>query len=340
MSADDLNEITQALVAPNKGILAADESYPTIEKRFTEVGVESTEDSRRMYRELLFTTEGIEGFISGVIMFDETLRLLSLAQDKPPAKLLEEKGIIPGIKVDKGAKDMAGFPGEKITEGLDDLRDRLAEYKKLGAKFTKWRAVITIGDGLPTDICIESNSEALARFAALSQEAGLVPIVEPEVVRDGGHDIKRGEEITYKTLKSVFAKLTNHRVKLDGMLLKPNMVTPGKDNREKASPKEVAEATLRCMREVVPSDVPGIVFLSGGQTAEEATANLNEMNKTKDNPWEISFSFSRALQNPVLKAWSGKGENIALAQKEFYKRARLSSLARKGEYKPEMEAEK
>lgn len=339
MPADELKKIAQALVAKNKGILAADESYPTIEKRFTEVGVESTEDSRRTYRELLFTTEGIEEFISGVIMFDETLRLPVLYQDKPPAKLLEEKGIIPGIKVDKGAKDMAGFSGEKITEGLDDLRNRLAEYKNLGAKFTKWRAVITIGDGLPTDICIESNSEALARFAALSQEAGLVPIVEPEVVRDGGHDIKRGEEVTYKTLKSVFAKLTNHRVKLDGMLLKPNMVTSGKDNRDKANPEVVAEATLRCMRGVVPSDVPGIVFLSGGQTSEEATANLNEMNKTKDNPWEISFSFSRALQNSVLKAWEGKEENIALAQKEFYKRARLNSLARNGEYRPEMEAE-
>jgi len=337
MVTDDLINTAKALVAPGKGILAADESFPTIEKRFGEVGVESTEGSRRTYRELLFTSEGIEGFISGVIMFDETLRQ---AQGKPFAKILEEKGIIPGIKVDKGAKDMAGFPGEKITEGLDDLRERLAEYKNLGAKFTKWRAVITIGDATPTDTCIDSNSEALARFAALSQEAGLVPIVEPEVVRDGGHDIKRAEEVTYKTLKSVFAKLVNHKVKLDGMLLKPNMVTPGKDNQQKANQLEVAEATLRCMREVVPSDVAGLVFLSGGQTAEEATANLNEMNKTKDLPWEISFSFSRALQNTVLKAWSGKEENIAAAQKEFYKRARLTSLARKGEYKPEMEAEK
>lgn len=337
MPADDLNKIAQALVAPGKGILAADESFPTIEKRFSEFGVTSTEETRRAYRELLFTTEGIEKFISGVIMFDETLRQ---AQGKPFVKILEEKGIIPGIKVDKGARDMAGFPGEKITEGLDDLRDRLAEYKNLGAKFTKWRAVITIGDATPTDTCLGSNSEALARFAALSQEAGLVPIVEPEVVRDGGHDIKRTEEVSYKTLKSVFAKLVNHRVKLDGMLLKPNMVTPGKDNQQDANPLEVAEATLRCMREVVPSDVPGIVFLSGGQTAEEATANLAEMNKTKDLPWEISFSFSRALQNTVLKAWSGKEENRTAAQKEFYKRARLLSLARKGEYKPEMEAEK
>ena len=340
MVVDELIKTAKALVSPGKGILAADESFPTIEKRFTEVGVESTEDSRRTYRELLFTTEGIEEFISGVIMFDETLRLATLSQSKPSAKILEEKGIIAGIKVDKGAKDMAGFPGEKITEGLDDLRERLSEYKNLGAKFTKWRAVITIGETTPTDTCIDSNSEALARFAALSQEAGLVPIVEPEVVRDGGHDIKRAEEVTYKTLKSVFAKLVNHKVKLDGILLKPNMVTPGKDNQQKANPLTVAEATLRCMREVVPSDVVGLVFLSGGQTPEEATANLAEMNKTKELPWEISFSFSRALQNPVLKACSGKEENIAAAQKEFYKRAKLNSLARKGEYIPEMEAEK
>lgn len=350
MPADDLKKIAQALVATNKGILAADESFPTIEKRFTEIGVESNEETRGDYRQLLFTTEGIEEFISGVIMFDETLRsfdklimvsnvepLATLSQGKSAAKILEEKGIIPGIKVDKGAKDMAGFPGEKITEGLDELRERLVEYKNLGAKFTKWRAVITIGEGIPTDTCIDSNSEALARFAALSQEAGLVPIVEPEVVRDGGHDIKRTEEVTYKTLKSVFAKLTNHRVKLNEMLLKPNMVTSGKDNRDKANPEVVAEATLRCMRGVVPAEVPGIVFLSGGQSAEEATANLNEMNKIKDLPWEISFSFSRALQNSVLKAWEGKEENKALAQKEFYKRAKLNSLARSGSYTTDME---
>jgi len=341
MPDSDLPEIAKKLVASGKGILAADESFPTIEKRFSEIGVESNEDNRRFYRQLLFTTEGIEEFISGVIMFDETAH--QSVRGKPFIKILEEKGIIPGIKVDMGAKDMANFPGETITEGLDGLRERLVEYKSLGAKFTKWRAVITIGEGIPTDTCINSNSEALARFAALSQEAGLVPIVEPEVARDGVHDFKKGEEVTYKTLKSVFNALDRHKVMLDGMLLKPNMVTPGKDYSEAANPQDVAVVTLRCMKEVVSQKVPGIVFLSGGQTPEEATVNLNEMNKQIKSPpagrqaWEISFSYGRALQNPVLKAWGGKAENAPVAQKEFYKRAKLNSLARKGLYTSDLE---
>jgi len=331
-----LPKIAKKLVAPGKGILAADESFPTIEKRFSEIGVESNEDNRRKYRQLLFMIDKVEEFISGVIMFDESIRQKT-DEGKLFPEVLSNKGIIPGIKVDMGTKDMANFPGEKISEGLDGLRERLVEYRNLGAKFTKWRAVITIGEGIPTDTCINSNSEALARFAALTQEAGLVPIVEPEVIRDGVHDIKKGEEVTYKTLKGVFNALGKHKIKLDSMLLKPNMVTSGKDNPEKENPEIVAAATLRCMREVVPPEVPGLVFLSGGQTPQEATANLNEMNKTKGNPWEISFSYGRALQNPVLVAWGGKEENKELAQKAFFKRAKLNSLARDGTYKTDME---
>jgi fructose-bisphosphate aldolase class I len=348
MPDSHLPEIAKKLVASGKGILAADESFPTIEKRFSEIGVESNEDNRRFYRQLLFTTDKVEEFISGVIMFDESIRQKT-DEGKLFTEVLNDKGIIPGIKVDMGAKDMANFPGEKITEGLDGLRERLVEYKNLGAKFTKWRAVITIGEepfgkaGIPTDTCINSNSEALARFAALSQEAGLVPIVEPEVIRDGVHDIKRGEEVTYKTLKSVFSTLDRHKVMLDGMLLKPNMVTPGKDYSEAASPQDVAAVTIKCVNEMVPQEVPGLVFLSGGQTPQEATTNLNEMNKQiKSLPagrqaWEISFSYGRALQNPVLKAWGGKAENISTAQKEFYKRAKLNGLARNGLYTTDLE---
>lgn len=333
-----LKEIAQALVAPGKGILAADESEGTIKKRFDTIGVESTEENRRSYREILFTTPGVEEFISGVIMFDETLRLSSLAQGKPPAKILEEKGIIPGIKVDKGAKDMAAFSGEKVTEGLDGLRERFEEYKNLGAKFSKWRAVITIGDGIPTQICIDSNSEALARFAALSQEAGLVPIVEPEVLMDGGHDIVKCEEVTYQTLKSVFSALSRHKVFLEGLLLKPNMILPGKDNG-KASPEQIADSTLRIFKEVVPVDLPGIVFLSGGQAPEEATLNLNALNVKDEGPWQLSFSYGRALQEPTLKAWGGNNDNREAAQKAFYHKAKMNSLARWGKYTPESEKE-
>lgn len=338
MPADELAQTAKALVSEGKGLLAADESFPTIARRFEAIKVESTEETRQAYRELLFTTEGIEEFISGVIMFDETLK-----QKTPDGKLfpevLEEKGIIPGIKVDKRAHPMANFPGEKITEGLDGLRERLVEYKKLGARFTKWRAVITIGKGIPTDTCIDSNSEALARLAALSQEAGLVPVVEPEVLRDGGHDIKRTEEVTYSTLKKVYGKLSNHKVNLSGVLLKPNMVTEGKDSKSKPSAEEVAEATLRVLREVVPSKVPGVVFLSGGQSPERATENLNAINKVGEVPWELSFSFARALQNPALEKWGGKKENEEAAQKAFYNRARLAGAARYGKYTPEMEKE-
>lgn len=339
-----LEETAKALVSPGKGILAADESTKTIEKRLSAVGLPSTEEIRRTYRQLLITTGGIEEFISGVIMFDETLRLATLAQGKPPAKILEEKGIIPGIKVDKGAVDMANFPREKITEGLDGLRERLSEYKSIGARFTKWRAVITIGEGLPaqagipTDICINSNSELLARFAAYSQEQDLVPIVEPEVLMDGGHDLKKCEEVTYQTLKSVFIALSRHKVYLPGMLLKPNMILPGKDN-EKAQPEQIADLTLRVFKEVVPQEVPGIVFLSGGQSPDEATLNLNAINIKDGGSWQLSFSFGRALQEPVLKIWQGKSENVEAAQREFYKRAKLNSLARTGAYAKEMEEE-
>ena len=331
-----LKSTAQALVAPGKGILAADESEGTIKKRFEGVGVESTEENRRSYRELLFTTPGVEEFISGVIMFDETLR--QEAQGKRFLDILKDKGITPGIKVDKGAKNMAGFPGEKITEGLDGLRERLEEYKSLGAKFSKWRAVITIGESIPTQTCIDSNSEALARYAALSQEAQLVPIVEPEVLMDGGHDIKKCEEVTYQTLKSVFNALSRHKIYLDGILLKPNMVLPGKDS-QRVAPEQIADSTLGIFKEVIPQEVPGVVFLSGGQSPEEATQNLNALNVASAGLWELSFSFGRALQEPVLKAWVGNSENREMAQKAFYHRAKMSSEARFARYKPEMEGE-
>jgi len=331
-----LKQTAQALVAPGKGILAADESEGTIKKRFDTIGVESTEENRRFYRELLFTAPGVEEFISGVIMFDETIRQKS-SDGKPFPQILSDRGIIPGIKVDKGTKEMEGFPEEKITEGLDGLRERLEEYKGLGAKFTKWRAVITIGEGIPTQACIDSNSEALARFAALSQGVGLVPIVEPEVLMDGGHDIKRSEEETYKTLKSVFTALSKHKIYFEGMLLKSNWVHPGKESGQKASDKEIAEATLRILKEAVPTEVPGIVFLSGGDSPGESTSHLDVMNEIGGVPWQLSFSFGRALQEPVLKAWEGKVENKEAAQKVFYERARLNSLARSGQYKAEME---
>jgi len=336
VNTEELKNTAQALVAPGKGILAADESGGTIKKRFDTIGVESTEENRRFYRELLFTTPGVEQFISGVILFDETIRQKG-PEDKPFPQILSEKGIIPGIKVDKGAKEMVGFPEEKITEGLDGLRERFEEYKNLGAKFSKWRAVITIGEGIPTKTCIDSNAEALARFAALSQEAGIVPIVEPEVLMDGGHDIKRSEEVTYQTLKSVFTTLSKHKIYLEGMLLKPNWVHPGKESGQQANDKEIAEASLRVLREAVPPEVPGIVFLSGGDSPGESTGHLDAMNEIGGVPWQLSFSFGRALQEPVLKLWAGKAENKDAAQGAFYERAKLNSLARSGGYKAEME---
>ena len=336
MASQELETVARALVAENKGILAADESSGTIEKRFRSIDVPSTEDLRRSYRELLFTTPGVEEYISGVILYDETIRQSS-ADGTPFAELLSERGMIPGIKVDKGAKPLAHSPQETVTEGLDGLRERLAEYRELGAKFTKWRAVIAIADGVPTPYCIHANAHALGRLAALSQEAGLVPIVEPEVLMDGKHTIERCYEATTATLHRVFDELFQQRVVLEGMLLKPNMVLSGKDAPEQAGPEEVAEATLRCFRSVVPAAVPGIVFLSGGQTDEQASANLNALNAAGPQPWELSFSYGRALQAPALKAWRGDRDNVAAAQEAFRHRARCNSAARSGRYSAEME---
>jgi fructose-bisphosphate aldolase, class I len=338
MATQSLAETARALVAPGKGILAADESPPTIEKRFQKINVESTEDNRRAYREMLFTTAGIGDHISGVILYDETIRQKA-ADGTPFPKILERAGIIPGIKVDKGAKPIAGAPDEKVTEGLDGLRDRLAEYVDLGARFTKWRAVIEIGENIPSYLCIHANAHALARFAALSQEAGLVPIVEPEVLMDGEHTIERCYETTSWMLKETFQELFYQRVELEGMLLKPNMVLSGKESSEQAGVEEVAQATIRCLREAVPAAVPGIVFLSGGQSAEVATAHLNAMNTMGEHPWQLSFSFARALQGPALETWRGDEGNVQAAQEIFAHRARMNSAARSGSYSEEMERE-
>jgi fructose-bisphosphate aldolase, class I len=339
MNNENLESVARKLVAPGKGILAADESTPTIEKRLKSIGVASTEENRRAYREVLFTTAGADEFISGVILFDETIRQKT-RDGRTFVAALEQQGIIPGIKVDKGAKAMANFPDEKATEGLDGLRERLAEYRKLGARFAKWRAVIAIGDQIPTRKCIATNAELLARYAALCQEADLVPIVEPEVLMDGAHTIERHFEVTQRTLEAVFHALYEHRVVLEGMLLKPNMVLSGKDCPQQASVQEVAEATVRCMKRVVPAAVPGLVFLSGGQTDSQATEHLNAMNKLQGLPWQLSFSFGRALQAPVLKAWKGDPANVAEAQQAFHHRASCNSKARFGKYTPEMETAK
>ncbi len=336
MAADELAATAAALVAPGKGILAADESSGTIKKRFDAIDVESTEEHRRDYRELLFTTQGAGEFISGVILYDETIRQ-SAADGTPLAKVLADQGIIPGIKVDKGATGLAGFPGEKITQGLDGLADRLAEYRELGARFTKWRAVITIGEHIPSLGCIAANAEALGRFAASSQAAGLVPIVEPEVLMDGDHPIDRCEQATADTLAETFAALRRHRVRFDGMLLKPNMVLSGSDCVTQAGVDQVAEATVRVLRDQVPASVPGIVFLSGGQSDEAATAHLDAMNRLDRAPWELSFSYGRALQAPALKAWKGQVANGPAAQQAFHHRARLNSAARTGSYTEAME---
>ena len=336
MAAHDLQQTAKTLVAPGKGVLAADESTGTIKKRFDSIGAESTEESRRVYRDLLFTTEGVEEFISGVILYDETIRQSS-ADGTPFPKLLESRGIIPGIKVDNGAKDLANAPGEKITEGLDGLRERLAEYRELGARFTKWRAVITIGEEIPSEYCIWANAHALARFAGLSQEAGLVPIVEPEVLMDGDHTIEISFDVTARTLHAVFTELRDQRVHFDQILLKPNMVLSGYECPEQAGMDKVAEQTLDCFLRHVPAAVPGIVFLSGGQSDEDATAHLNAMNARGPHPWELSFSYGRALQAPALKAWGGSAENVEAAQQAFAVRAKLNGLARSGSYSPEME---
>ena len=337
MNVVSLAPTAAELVSKGKGILAADESLPTIGKRFKSINVASTEENRRAYRQMLFSTANIEKFISGVILFDETLR--QRADDGTPlAEVLARKGVIPGIKVDTGAKALAGFAGEKVTEGLDGLRDRLAEYRDLGARFAKWRAVITIGDGIPSTSCVRANAHALARYAALCQEADLVPIVEPEVLMDGEHTIERCAEVTRSTLETVYQELDDQRVELNGTLLKPNMVLSGKDCPQQAGVEEVAQATVRCLRDAVPNAVPGIVFLSGGQSSELATAHLNAMNAIGDHPWELSFSYGRALQDHALKAWAGASENVTAAQKALYHRAQCNGAARIGNYTDEMEA--
>ena len=339
MKNENLESVARKLVAEGKGILAADESSPTIEKRLKSIDVPSTEENRRAYRDVLFTTAGVGEFISGVILFDETIRQKT-RDGRTFVKALEEQAIIPGIKVDKGAKAMANFPGEEVTEGLDGLRERLAEYRQLGARFAKWRAVIGIGEKIPTRRCIETNAELLARYAALSQEADLVPIVEPEVLMDGTHTIERHFNVTQQTLESVFHALYEHRVILEGMLLKPNMVLSGKECPQQASVQEVAKATVRCMKHVVPVAVPGLVFLSGGQTDQQATEHLNAMNQIPDLPWQLSFSYGRALQAPVLKAWKGDPANVAAAQQAFHHRALCNSRARFGKYTEEVETAK
>jgi fructose-bisphosphate aldolase, class I len=337
VDVEQLENTALELVAPGKGILAADESFGTIEKRFDAVGIESTEESRRNYREMLFTTPDVGEFLSGVILFDETIRQES-SEGTPLPEILNSQGIIPGIKVDRGAKDMALFPGEKVTEGLDGLRERLEEYRGLGARFAKWRAVITIDEGIPTKMCIDANAHALARYAALCQEQGLVPIVEPEVLIDGDHSIERCYEVTQQTLHSTFDQLHEHRVEFSGMLLKPNMVISGKEAPQQAGVEEVARATVECLLRTVPAAVPGIVFLSGGQSDRQATAHLNAMNSLYENlPWELSFSYARALQDLPMKTWKGDPSNVEEAQRAFYHRAKMNSAARSGSYREEME---
>jgi fructose-bisphosphate aldolase class I len=326
-----LNIIANKMVAKGKGILAADESTPTCSKRFESIGVESTYENRNEYRDMLLTTEGLNDYISGVIMFDETLRQSTTCKEKIPfTDYLDSKGILPGIKVDTGAKDFAGFTNEKITEGLDGLRDRLKEYYKLGARFAKWRAVITIGDMIPSDACIYSNAHGLARYASLCQENGLVPIVEPEILMNGSHTIEDCYEVSQRTLNVVFEQLIMHHVLLDGIVLKPNMIISGLDCNEQASVEKVSELTFKCLKDNVPSDVPGIAFLSGGQSSDLATAHLNIMNEKymDDMPWNLTFSYGRALQEDALKVWAGS--NRLDAQKALMFRSRSNSLATKG----------
>ena len=338
MALQELEQIARAIVADGTGILAADESTGTIKKRFDSIGVESTEETRRAYRDLLFTTEGVEEYIGGVILYDETIRQKT-ADGTPFPNLLASKGIIPGIKVDTGAKPLALAEGETVTEGLDGLRERLAEYREHGARFAKWRAVITIGNGIPSEYAIWVNAHALARYAALVQEAGLVPIVEPEVLMDGDHTIERSFHETSRTLHAVFTELRDQRVHPEGILLKPNMVLPGYDSAEQVSDEVIAHETLHCFRRHVPAAVPGIVFLSGGQSEGEATRRLNAMNVIGPHPWTLSFSYGRALQAAALKAWGGKEENVEAAQRAFYHRAKMNSAAQTGLYAPEMERE-
>jgi fructose-bisphosphate aldolase class I len=334
----ELETTARALVAPHKGILAADESTGTIEKRFTPIGLANTEENRRAYRDMLFTTKGFGDHISGVILYDETIR--QKGRDGTPfTKVLQSSGSIPGIKVDMGTWAMPGSPQEKLTQGLDGLRERLVEYHKMGARFAKWRAVITIGEGIPTQFNLKLNARSLAMYALLCQEQGIVPIVEPEVLMDADNSIERCMDVTTRTLHEVFAALYQHGVVLERMLLKPNMVVPGKLSKTQASVKQVAEMTLDCFRHTVPPAVPGIVFLSGGQTSAQATAHLNAMNTMGPHPWKLSFSYGRALQDEAIKAWKGKVEGVAAGQKAFGNRAKMNGAATAGKYSESMEKE-
>jgi fructose-bisphosphate aldolase class I len=339
MTTIDLGRTAQALVVGGKGILAADESVPTVTKRLAVLDIESTPDSRRAYREMFFTTPGIADFISGVIMQDETIHQRN-SKGILLADVLAEQGIIPGIKVDSGAKPLAGCPGENVTEGLDGLHERLKEYREIGARFAKWRAVINVGDALPSATCVHVNAHALARYAAICQEQGVVPIVEPEVLMNGSHTIERCEEVTDEVLLAVFNALSDQKVSLEGMLLKPNMVVSGKECTKQASVGEVAFATLRCLSRHVPPAVPGVVFLSGGQDFVAATMHLNAINQLEGpKPWKLSFSYGRALQDEALKAWHGKPENVKAGQWAFHHRAKCDSAATLGKYTPAMEGE-
>ena len=339
MSWNSLPEIANAMVEKGRGILAADESTPTCTKRFDSIGVDSTEANRNAYRDMLFTTSGMEEFISGVILFDETLRQSTLKDGTPFPEYLTNLNVIPGIKVDKGAHNLPGTEGEKVTEGLDGLDARLKEYYELGARFAKWRAVITINESEPSSTCVAANAHALARYAALCQENGIVPIVEPEILMDGSHTIEDSFIVTEEVLHSVFYELYGQNVLLEGMILKPNMVLSGYKCSEQASVDEVAEMTVTVLKRCVPSAVPGIAFLSGGQSNEDATAHLNSMNRILGNssPWNLTYSYGRALQASALDTWSGKEENVPAAQDAFYKRAKLNSLATKGDYSEDME---
>ena len=337
MTMRDLESTIALLMAPGKGILAADESHGTISRRFEALGIEPSEENRRRYRQMLFSTPHIGEYISGVILFDETLRQ-SADDGRRLVEILVDSGIVPGIKVDQGAKPLAGAPGERVTEGLDGARERLEAYRTLGARFAKWRAVIAIGDGIPSTYCLDTNAHALARYAALCQEAGLVPIVEPEVLMDGAHSLERCFEVTEETLDRVFIALRAHRVILEQILLKPNMVQPGASSAQQASIREVADATVRCLRRAVPAAVPGVVFLSGGQEPLAATAHLNAMNAMPvTHPWPLSFSFARALQSPAMEAWRGELSNVRAGQRAFSHRARCNAAARKGLYTPDLE---
>jgi fructose-bisphosphate aldolase class I len=334
--SDAMRTTARELVAPAKGILAADESTGTIKKRFDQIGIESTEDTRRDYRQMLFTTPGLGEHISGVILFDETIR--QATEDGIPfVKVLEAAGSIPGIKVDTGAKPLALFPEETVTEGLDGLRERLGEYRELGARFAKWRATIIIGSGTPTDFAIHANAHAMARYAALCQEADVVPIVEPEILMDGGHDLAACEDATGRTLDALFDQMAAHRLDLPGALLKVNMIVPGKGSPNQVDDRTIAEATIRCLTSHVPAEVPGIVFLSGGMSDEEATNRLNEMNKVGGFPWQLSFSYGRALQHPALTAWGGDASKVADGQAALAHRATMNGLARSGDYDPALE---